>query len=242
MKENPNYDILNNDNVRAQIPTMSTLCDYIWQDPATFLDLYLPLRLHPVTRAAVNDIILKHKPASKPPPEEQKEETPSESTKADDDDGIDIDRLYYYGVIMIKYSVVTIFKNNAIITIESADLNSIIHHTIFNVEYKIEKGEIKETELFTELCIPGMTADYRLPVFIKYYNDDIIQKGTVPDEGQNANKETRKSNFGLKMVYVCESATDIVQKKLSSLSDLIYEDLQKEQIVKFLIDSEKAMF
>ena len=71
MKENPNYDILNNDSVRAQIPTMSLLCDYIWQDPATFLDLYLPLRLHPVTRTAVNDIILKHKPVK--PPEEPKE-------------------------------------------------------------------------------------------------------------------------------------------------------------------------
>ena len=75
---------------------------------------------------------------------------------------------------MIKYSVVTIFKNNAVITIEPADLNSIINHTIFNVENKIEKGELEETEIFTELCIPGMTADYRLPVFIKYYNENMI--------------------------------------------------------------------
>ena len=44
------------------------------------------------------------------------------------------------------------------------------------------------------------------------------------------------------MVYVCESPTDAVRKKLSSLSDLMYEDLKKEKIVQFLIDSEKTMF
>ena len=130
MRENPNYDILNNDNVRSQIPTMSHLCNYIWQDPRTFLDLYLPLRLHPVTRQTINDIILTHKPVKKPEEaiEQQDEQIPK------DENEIDLDRLYYYGLVMIKQSIVTIFKNSNLIKIESADLNSIINHIMLNVE------------------------------------------------------------------------------------------------------------
>ena len=46
-----------------------------------------------------------------------------------------------------------------------------------------------------------MTEDFRLPVFIKYFNCA---------EGKDS-----RFNFGLKMVYVCEDANEIVQKKLS---------------------------
>jgi len=81
-----------------------------------------------------------------------------------------MDYLYYYGVLIVKHSVVTIFKNNAEISVTPADINIIINYSILNLEHKIEAGTRLETELFTEICLPGMTEDFKLPVFFKYYS------------------------------------------------------------------------
>lgn len=63
LKANPNYDILNDDRVRDQVPALTNYCDFVWQDPAAIMGLYLPMRLHPMTRGAINNIILRHKPS-----------------------------------------------------------------------------------------------------------------------------------------------------------------------------------
>jgi hypothetical protein len=108
-----------------------------------------------------------------------------------------MDYLYYYGLLIVKHTVICIFKNNPDIAVTPADVNIIINYSIFNVENKFdEDGGARESELFTEVCLPGMTEDFRLPVFIKYYNDE---------EGKE-----KKLNFGVKMVYVCEEASEAV--------------------------------
>lgn len=105
-----------------------------------------------------------------------------------------MDYLYYYGVLIVKHTVISIFKNNPDIAVTPADINIIINYSIMNLENKFdEKSERQDSELFTEICLPGMTEDFRLPVFIKYFNNK---------EGKDA-----KFNFGIKMVFVCEDAS-----------------------------------
>lgn len=40
---------------------MKMYCNFIWKDISAFLNLYPSMRLHPMTRGAINNIILKHK-------------------------------------------------------------------------------------------------------------------------------------------------------------------------------------
>ena len=61
-KENPSYDLVNDDGLCFKVPALKEYCNFVWQDPSVMTNLYLPMRLHPMTRAAVNTIILRHKP------------------------------------------------------------------------------------------------------------------------------------------------------------------------------------
>mmetsp|Transcript_24721 Transcript_24721/g.38495 ORF Transcript_24721/g.38495 Transcript_24721/m.38495 type:complete len:91 (+) Transcript_24721:998-1270(+) len=64
LKENPNYDIMNLKSIcDTFIPSVYHFSNYIWQDASTVLNLYLPMRLHPMTRGAINNIILRYKPS-----------------------------------------------------------------------------------------------------------------------------------------------------------------------------------
>ena len=40
---------------------MKLYCNYIWKDISALLNLYPSMRLHPMTRGVINNIILKHK-------------------------------------------------------------------------------------------------------------------------------------------------------------------------------------
>jgi hypothetical protein len=53
---------VNDDKLCFKVPALKEYCSYVWQDPSCIMNLYLPMRLHPMTRLAVNEIILKHKP------------------------------------------------------------------------------------------------------------------------------------------------------------------------------------
>jgi hypothetical protein len=50
LRNDVNYDPLDELKIRQAMPPLNTYCKFVWQDPATFLNLYLPLRLHPMTR------------------------------------------------------------------------------------------------------------------------------------------------------------------------------------------------
>ena len=47
---------------------------------------------------------------------------------------VDQESLYYYGAIIIKHSVVTVFKNNPDIGVSPADLNLLVNYSIVNLE------------------------------------------------------------------------------------------------------------
>ena len=149
LKSNPNFDILNNPAIREQIPLISKVCDYIWQDPATILNLYLPLRLHPMSRNAVNNVILRHKPTKIEDYAGLEENENKAAIEGEDDpkeeDEVNMDSLYYYGAVIVKHSVVTVFKNNPDIAVTPADLNILINYSIFNVEDKYEVDSGKDT-------------------------------------------------------------------------------------------------
>jgi hypothetical protein len=40
---------------------MKLYCNYIWKDISAILNLYPSMRLHPMTRGVINNIIFKHK-------------------------------------------------------------------------------------------------------------------------------------------------------------------------------------
>lgn len=61
LKQNPNYDILSNDVVRFQMNPLAEYCNILWRDLTAIMNLYPPLRLHPMTRGAINNIVMKHK-------------------------------------------------------------------------------------------------------------------------------------------------------------------------------------
>ena len=72
--------------------------------------------------------------------------------------------------------------------------------------------------------MPGMTEEYRLPVFIKQFMaSEII-------------------GSDLKVIYVCEGKNEQISKKLTELTDNIFEDLIAENLVQFLIKSENSMY
>ena len=59
-----------------------------------------------------------------------------------------------------------------------------------------------------------MTEEFRLPVFFHFHREDGTTK-----------------NSPLKIVYVCEEQNEKIQKKLSDISDKIYEDLHRENLI-----------
>ena len=59
---NHNYDFGTDPSMSKHIDSIHSYCNFVWQDPSVFLNLYLPLRLHPMTRQTINSIVLKYKP------------------------------------------------------------------------------------------------------------------------------------------------------------------------------------
>ena len=77
---NPSYDLVNDEKLCFKVPALREYCNYLWQDPSCILNLYLPMRLHPMTRHAVNQIISRHKPTKDEPTEDNMEFDPNDST------------------------------------------------------------------------------------------------------------------------------------------------------------------
>ena len=182
LRDNTTYDMLNEVRIREAIEPLGKYCKYIFQDPATFLNLYLPLRLHPMTRSAINSIIVRHKPSKKQEDPEKidfsvlTDTTPPGDEKSAPKEEVNQNEMYYYGLLMLRHTVVSIFKNNQDIAVTPADVNTIINysHTFSNSQKK---------SFFQEICLPGMTEDFQLPVFFCF-------------------DQTKDKN--LKIVYVCE--------------------------------------
>lgn len=79
------------------------------------------MRLHPMTRATINQIVNKYKPRINEdlPIEDLRQSVVSEAgevkaaaSTSTPEEVAELEQLYYYGIMMMSHSVVTIFKNN----------------------------------------------------------------------------------------------------------------------------------
>lgn len=103
----------------------------------------------------------------------------------------------------MAHSVVTIFKNNSDISVTSADINVINNWCHTNL---IHRPKDADPNFWDELCLPGMTEDFMLPVFFNYYS-------------------TNDQLSDLKIIYVCEEQNENVTTKLSEISRQIFYDM-----------------
>lgn len=111
---------------------LAEYCKILWKDTTAIMNLYAPLRLHPMTRSAINNIVMKHKrnlltttqpqrPAagnvantevaelSKENPMLQAQiESENQAAMEEEDE----ESIYYYGVLLMDSTVITIFKSN----------------------------------------------------------------------------------------------------------------------------------
>eukprot|EP00347_Sterkiella_histriomuscorum_P009279 403341817 len=94
---NQSYDVAN--DLFEHHYSIKYLCDRMHQDPFTFLNQFLPLRLHPKTREVIEEILLKNKP------------------KTDK---------FYFGLILMDSTVVGVIKNEMKITVVPT-VNLFIH-------------------------------------------------------------------------------------------------------------------
>lgn len=70
---------------------------------------------------------------------------------------------YFFGLLLMDSTVVSIFKNNEQIRVTPADINVIINFM------KTNQSHLRRLQpCFEEICLPGMTDEYKLPVFFKY--------------------------------------------------------------------------
>lgn len=134
------------------------------------------MRLHQFTRQAVNTIIEKHKPVKvdEDPEGLEFEDKELAQPEPESEGGHE---LYYYGIMMMNYTVVTIFKNNKDIAVTPTDINIMINYTQTNLRNRNKE----QISFFREICLPGMTEEFKLPVLYTY---------------------SVKSD--LKIIYVCE--------------------------------------
>ena len=234
------------------MPAMAAYCkDYLWRDTTAIMNLYPPLRLHPMTRGAINNIVLKHKkllltnmqakpqtPSGKPNSENPmlQDQIDAENKEEEEEETI-----YYYGLLLMDTTVVTIFKSNQDIQVAPQDISLIM--TFLNVTYKRQNRYKKEaktqTQFFEEMCLPGMTQDFRLPVFFKFF-DETKHDMTVDEKGRNQPEEVKAKS--LKIVFVCEEKNKEVEQQLSQVADGIFNELIFENLYSFLKQSEYNMY
>jgi hypothetical protein len=116
---------------------------------------------------------------------------------------------------MLNHTVISIFKNHPDIAVTPADINILHNYTKTNLKDRDEADK----SFVREICLPGMTEDFRLPVLYTYC-----------------------SRSDLKICYVCEEITPESQKKLTGISNRIFSDLYLDKLISFLEHSEIIMF
>lgn len=105
-------------------------------DPATFLNQYLPLRLHPKVRRAIGSLIARVKP-------------------------LGVHNTFYFGLVLAERTVVHTIKNDPRISIMASDINLILNYINSNFDILTE-----QSSLFVPICLPGMSEDYRLNLYV----------------------------------------------------------------------------
>lgn len=66
-------------------------------------------------------------------------------------------------LLMCDETIIAIYKNNPNIRVTPADVNSIVNFIKTNSE-----ALRRLQPCFEEICLPGMTEEYKLPIFFKF--------------------------------------------------------------------------
>lgn len=82
------------------------------------------------------------------------------------------------------------------------------------------------------MCLPGMTEDYKLPVFFKY-NESKVRVSKDPNastldipSGGIKSILDQEPHRTLKLVFVCEDSNPRCLDHLTRISDAIFRDLK----------------
>ena len=136
---------------------------------------------------------------------------------------------------MLDETVVTIFKNNQNISVTPADVNVLLNFI------KSHQEVMKRLQpCFEEICLPGMTEEYKLPVFFKY--NEVKLKTDPTNADGSGNPADLPPHRCLKLVYACQDSNPKCLELLSVMSDSIFNDLKTHKIVEFLEKTEANMF
>ena len=91
------------------------------------------------------------------------------------------------------------------------------------------------------MCLPGMTEDFKLPVFFKYNEKKVRVKKDPNASMLNIPASTgiksildHEPHRTLKLVFVCEDSNPRCLDHLTRISDAIFRDLQTQNLVEFL--------
>jgi hypothetical protein len=75
-------------------------------------------------------------------------------------------------------------------------------------------------------------------VYFKFFEEANVRRYSSAIE----EKETKRKLSGLKMVFVCEEQSEVVQVELEGLANKIYAELDFENMLGFLKQSEANMY
>jgi len=71
-----------------------------------------------------------------------------------------IEDLYYYALVMLKSTVVAIFKNNSEITVTPTDINLLQKYCQLKLDSDVKGKTDADDEFYRYVCLPGMTEDF----------------------------------------------------------------------------------
>ena len=170
LRQNPNYDLLSNNQVRNQMQPLAEYCKHLWRDTTAIMSLCPPLRLHPMTRGAINNIVSKYKRvylspgrsastnSNNPPLEGMSADNPMLQSQVESEANEEEEEsIYYYGLVLMDTTVVTIFKSNQDIQVAPQDISLILTHINITMRMESSGKKSQSYSAFKELCLPGMT-------------------------------------------------------------------------------------
>ena len=130
--------------------------------------MYLPLRMDKLTHEHVEFVISKTKP-------------PTGS--------------FYFGILLAKHTVVSIFRTSSKITVQPTDINLVL-----NFVKAHEVNLKKRVPCFVNMCLPGLTEDYKMSLFFNISKPDT----------------------GLSLIIVAEEANVKMLDKYEAISNSIF--------------------
>lgn len=121
------------------------------------------------------------------------------------------------------------------------DISLILTHINVTMEMQSRKKnrEPNKSGFFEEMCLPGMTQDFRLPVFFRFF-DESKYNMSLDEKGMKQSDEVKAKQF--RMVFVCEEASEEVETQLNLVCEEIFKELLAEQLLSFLKQSEVNMY